>query len=171
MRLGLSVVYSSGSLERMFMDRNWMDEFIRSAVAQQIKRHEQANLAALGAAQIPKMFKRLCTQIQADVSTYQTKIPGASLQFEARSDSFMVRHEKFPFFDMTVFAENQRMRIVTVKKKYSDSADGQTETSLFVTATGEGQAYYRIEGNDRVFANEPEISEALLRPLLEFVNS
>jgi uncharacterized alpha-E superfamily protein len=82
----------------------------------------------------------------------------------------MVRHDGYPFFDMTVFLEPTRMRIVTARKRHSNSSNGQTETSLSVLTEGEGINYYRVETTGQIFANEAEVSEMLLRPLLEFIN-
>jgi hypothetical protein len=153
------------------MDANWIDDLVRTVQAKGVRRGQSTQLIVAAESQAPEMFKRLCNQISADISQYQSKMADASLQCDVGPERLIIRHQTYPFLDFSMSLTGHSIRIVAVKKRYPDSSNGQTETPVFVVAGDGGEVYYRINGNDQLFANEAEVSERLLRPLLEFIGS
>ena len=151
------------------MAKDWMRQFVDSVLQKQAGRPQSTQVTA---AQAERMFERLCGQIEEDVSSYRSEFPAFPLQYEAKPGSLMIRHEGYPYFVLTAtLTDEQAVRIVTVKKKFPDSDNGQSKTFVFLVAGKDGGEYYRVNGNDRLLTDEAEVSECLLRPLLEFLHS
>jgi hypothetical protein len=150
------------------MAKDWMKDFITEKKAQRDTELRKAELERLAAPMAPQLYRRLCSQLESDVSEYNGS--GHSLLECALfpSGSFEVKHPRYPAFWLQLSLEGATITYM-VRQKLSDSAtEVADEGTIPIGTNGQDDYFYRVNGENILDASE--VSERLLRPLLECVN-
>ena len=107
------------------MGKDWVSDLLKRRT-QKLRDHErQMQLSALAQSQAPDMFRRLCAQVQQDVSLY-TQGTGNVLRCVFGNETCEVKYEKFPTFWMQISLANSGFPVIRTSKK-SSSAEQSRE--------------------------------------------
>ena len=150
------------------MAKRWIQDLVSRRQLTQAELQRKAELEAVAKIRTPDLFRSLRDCMERDVAEYLSTPGSRQIRFQPRDDrTFEVEYPLYPHFWLRLSIETGMMEYIITTRSSSSAKDVRKEGTILATATGQDELYYRLEGVD--IPNEAEVSERLLRPLLEFV--
>jgi hypothetical protein len=151
------------------MGKDWIADLLKQRELRQQEGARQVQLETAALDQIPAMFKRLSAQVQRDVQRY-SEGTGNRVRCQITPNKCEVNADLFPFFWLCIEPGKSGIKVSQTSKKSSSSQPNELlESEVLIISKRQDENYYRIEGYDH--ASEADVSEHLLRPLLEQIES
>ena len=170
-RFDVQISRSTAAIERMaLMGKDWMTKFLNQRDVNRKTAERKAELDSLALAQIPETLKRLTRQMKSDLEQYNKASSGQHVEIKERpqDNSLEASCQNFPHFWLRLEPQKAGIGIALNVKKSSSDSTPRSEKTILVIAKAMDELYYRLDGTD--YADESEVSEQILRPLLEVLS-
>lgn len=155
------------------MSDDWAKNYIGVHKQKQQERENNQRRADLAAAGAPDMFQRIKERVQRDLQTFHGDGVLQNLQMEnwVMTGKFGVLSQA-PYVEGLFAHLEVELSIVLIKYTYffrsKEKKIEQKPGALRIDADLHGEI--RVRRNGETFTDESEVSEFLLRPLLDFVD-
>jgi hypothetical protein len=148
------------------MPKDWVRKYVESR-----RRTKDSDLrcSQVALARAHDVLLNVSGQVKEDVATYNGLMGATCLQHDfIPSKSFVVRKGEYPAVTLKVTAED-----VTLRCEYSFKADDtceRRETVSLFRIVGDLAGNVQVKKDGAVYAEDCEISEAMLTPVFDFLN-
>jgi hypothetical protein len=151
------------------MSDDWVNHYIVTQYQKQQEKQNTQKRADLAERGAPNAFQQIRERIQQDIDTLHKAGIFSSVILKESSfrEEFEVTATSSPFAALRV-----KLSTVLIEYTYTSSPKGKLNKgpgALRVSSDVEGVT--QVHDNGKTFADESEVSEFLLRPLLDYVDS
>lgn len=159
------------------MSDDWAKKYIDIHKQKQQEKLDAQERAKLARSVAPDMFQRIKKQVQRDIQTLHAAGVLLSLRFNDSGE------DKFSVSDTASRSSPHQATVVVVlktiiveyvhffPKKDEEGMDDRDSGTLRICSNLDGVAQVYRNGKGWAFVDEAEVSEFLLKPLLEYVES
>jgi hypothetical protein len=116
------------------------------------------------------MWRKLCDQVKSDVEKYSRATNTPIAIDLSHPEVLDINYEQYPHFRLRIGSRPPAITVWQDTKKNTDSTKKPPkESEILVVAKSQDELLYRVNGEDKI--DEADVSEFLLKPLLEFIES
>lgn len=149
------------------MAKDWVDKYVKAYADQDKSKEADLHFSKIAANRAPDVLEAVRARVKDDITTFGSRTR-SGIQFIPIGPGFKVRKPVYPAVTLDVSLDGTTIKC-TYAFKEADTSTERTVDALFRVFANPDDSV-QVKKNGDVYADESEISEAVLAPVFDFVS-